>query len=1065
MEDMTLTRRSFMKVLAIGSTVAAMSASLTGCMESVEDSGEGVVSAGNTVFYPSICHGCIAACPVRVYVKDGVVVKIEGHPDAPMSKGGVCLKAMNQIHTCYSPRRVLYPMRRTGARGANNAAFERITWDEAIEEATDRVADIIEKYGTYSFFSSAGGGGSYAGAMLPPLLGGQFLAPTGFEPGAAQCWLPRNTTAKFMYGGSDQSTADSSVLEPYKGLSQADKDAGIKNSMECLVIWGTQPSCSQTAQAGHGLAELRANGMKTIVVDPNFSPDASKATVHLPVRPGSDAALVLSWFRYIFENKLYDEEFTKFWTNLPCLINPDTKLPWLATEAIDGYTPTTPDDTPVYVCVDENTGEVAPLPFGAPEDVLKSVNPQVFATATVNGVTSKSAGQIYKEEAEPWTLERTEEFCWVPADRNRQAIEIYTAPAKQGKCAGITHGVATDQMEIASQMPLGLLGLDMIMGYVNKPGAALTQNPMAMQAAAYTDTNEWGKCAAAGTQARPTTAYTGQLNYGYVVGATEEANAARVAAADQAALNAYGKMWIDRLGLSNHRGLSSWGHSHIPAIREAVETGKPFPLKAWFELSGNKLAMLASSQAWCDAAIENVEFIFGQQPIFTSFHIELCDLFFPTEEWLEHPNSRTGQLNYTFACPGIIHLGETVNPMHPWMLFNSRLEEKLNARLDKIVFNGTGQTIAEMGLKFPLYPMAGRSSTDEECWQAQKQSFATMCGLDAKSCTNEELLEAMKNRSDLYTVSTSSDIYWSYGQHLVTAKDGLPVGFGTESRKCEVYCTTMIKLGRTGWPYCYPVSFEAPVDARVATYDGDYSPICRVPLQTEAPEVANSDGYILPFDEDFPLAITSGRLPFFHHGTMRHAAYARELYPAPFLRINPATAAKYGISDGDWVEVSSRRTQGNTYDTAKLGTERSYNRVKTHDTKVAEPIHAIAMVTEAVAPNVVWTERFWNPECYDSTQKTKTGGWQECSINVITNGIDAQFNEVFGSYNYRAFAVNVKKSQRPDRIWVQPEEFEPFMPTTTNDVTPEIGVVMTNKDLLTPSVEFDPNALNTMMGK
>ena len=61
--------------------------------------------------------------------------------------------------------------------------------------------------------------------------------------------------------------------------------------------------------------------------------------------------------------------------------------------------------------------------------------------------------------------------------------------------------------------------------------------------------------------------------------------------------------------------------------------------------------------------------------------------------------------------------------------------------------------------------------------------------------------------------------------------------------------------------------------------------------------------------------------------------------------------------------------------------------------------------------------------------------------------------------------MNVKKSQRPDRIWVQPEEFEPFMPTTTNDVTPEIGVVMTNKDLLTPSVEFDPNALNTMMGK
>ena len=1063
MPENVLTRRNFVKAIAVGGAAAAIAPTLSGCMEPVQSTEEGVMTAGDTVFYQSMCHGCIAACPVRCYVKDGVVVKIEGHPDAPMSKGALCLKGMSQIHTCYSPRRVLYPMRRTGARGANNAAFERISWDEAIEESTSRVAEIIEKYGTYSFFSSAGGGGSYAGAMLPPLLGGQFLAPTGFEPGAAQCWLPRNTVAKFMYGGSDQSTADSSVLEPYKGLSEADKAAGITNSMNVLVIWGTQPSASQTAQAGRALSDLRLAGMKTIVVDPNFSADASKADIHLPVRPGSDAALALSWFRYIFENKLYDEEFTKFFTNLPVLINPETKLPWLATEVFEDYEPTTPENTPVYVCVDENTGEVKPLPFGYPEDVLKEVNPSIFATATVNGLSSKSAGQIYKETAEPWTLARAEEFCWVPADRNEKAIKMYTEPAKQGKCAGITHGVATDQMEIASQMPLGLLGLDMIMGYVNKPGAALTQNGSGRDQ--LTSTNQWGKCAADGTVARPTTGYTGQLNYGYTIGATEAENAARVARADQKLLAAYGKMWIDRLGLTNHRGLSSWGHSHIPAVRQAVETGEPYPLKAWFELSGNKLAMLASSQAWYDAAINNVEYIFGQQPIFTSFHIELCDMFFPTEEWLEHPNSRTGQLNYTFCNPAIIHLGESINPMHPWMLFNSALEAKLNKNLDKVVFNGTGQTAAEMDIKFPIYAMAGRSSTDEECWTAQKNTFAGMLGLDAKTCTNEEFLEACKNRSDLYIVSTPSENYWIYGQHLVRATDGLPVGFGTESRKCEVYCTTMIKLGRTGWPYNYPIAFDKPVDSRIGSYGGDYSPICTVPLQTEAPEVANSDGYILPFDKDFPLAITSGRTPYFHHGTMRHAPFVRELYPAPFIRINPETAAKYGIADRDWVEVSSRRTQGTTYDTSRPGTERSYNHEKAQDTKVAEPIHAIAYVTEAVAPNVVWMERYWNPECFDSRQKTKTGGWQECSINIITNGIDAQFNEAFGSYNYRAFAVNVKKSTRPDRVWVEPEEFQPLMPTTENDVTGEIGCVMTNKDLLTPSVEFAADALDTMMGK
>lgn len=1065
MEKTAFTRRTFLKSLAVGGAAAAMGASMTGCMEQA-DTTEAVAASGETVFYNSMCHGCIAACPVRVYVRDGVVVKIEGHPDAPESAGSLCMKGMNQIHTCYSPRRVLYPMRRTGARGAENAAFERIGWDEAIDEAAERVVDIMEEYGTYSFFSSAGGGGSYAGAMLPPLLSGMLMAPTGFEPGAAQCWLPRSTVAKFMYGGADQSTADSSVLEPYKGMSQADKDAGITSDMQCLVIWGTQPSASQTAQAGRGLAELRANGVKTIVVDPNFSPDATKATVHLPVRPGSDAALVLSWFRVIFDEELYDKEFTKYFTNLPFLINPDTKLPWLATEVFDDYEPTTPEDTPVYVCVDEDTGEVVPLPFGDPEEIAKTVNPQVLATATVNGVESLSAGQIYRNEAEPWTLERAEEFCWVPQERIREAIDLYTAPLKEGKCAGITHGVATDQMEISSQMPLGLLGLDMIMGYVNKPGAALTQNgSMGMPGAApMTGTNQWGKCAADGVQARPTSNYTAQLQYGYVVGATEEANQKRVAAVDQKALEVYGKLWTDRLGLTNHRGLSSWGHSHIPAVREAIETGEPFQLKAWFDLSGNKLAMLASSPAWYNAVMQNVEYVIGQQPIFTSFHIELCDMFLPTEEWLEHPNSRMGQLNYSFANPAIIHLGESVNPMHPWMLLASAISDKLNERLDKIVFTGTGETVEEMGLKFPLFTLASRSATDEECWQSQKQSWAEFVGLDPKTCTNEELLEGLKNRSDAFKVSTPSDVYWTYGQHLVKANDGLPMGFGTESRKCEVYCTTMIKLGRTGWPFCYPMAFEEPVDARVATFDGDYSPICNVPLQTEAPKVENSDDYIMPFDEEFPLALTSGRVPYFHHSTMRISPYARELYPAPFIRINPATAQQYGIADGDWVEVSSRRTEGEAYDAADRGTERSYDRIKEHNTKVGDPIHAIAYVSEAVAPNVVWMERFWNPECFDSTQKSKTGGWRECSVNVITNGIDSQFNEAFGSYNYRAFAVNIKKSSRPERIWVQPEEFEPFMPTVANEVSSEVGVLMNNPDLLTPSVEFE-HTIDTFLGK
>ena len=135
-----------------------------------------------------------------------------------------------------------------------------------------------------------------------------FGSPTVFEPGCAQCYLPRWSMSKLFYGGNDQSIADNAVQEIFR----PDPD----NKAEVVVLWGAQPSVSQTAESGRGMAELRAKGVKTIVVDPNFSPDAVKADVWLPVRPATDTGLLLCWFRYIFENKLYDEQFTKYWTNL-----------------------------------------------------------------------------------------------------------------------------------------------------------------------------------------------------------------------------------------------------------------------------------------------------------------------------------------------------------------------------------------------------------------------------------------------------------------------------------------------------------------------------------------------------------------------------------------------------------------------------------------------------------------------------------------------------------------------------------------------------------------------------
>ena len=928
MSETTLTRRSFVKTSALAGAATAMGASLVGCMKETpkEETAGGAGPDDGLVKMKTSCHGCIQMCPAYAYLKDGVVVKLEGDPDAPVSRGSLCIKGLNQLHTMYSPRRVLHPLKRAGERGENK--WEVISWDEAIEEAASHICDAIEKYGPYSFFASVGGGGSYSfmEAMTLPMA---FGSPTVFEPGCAQCYLPRWSLSKLFYGGADQSIADNAVQEIFR--------TGDNNKAEVVVLWAAQPSVSQTAESGRAMAELRAKGVKTVVVDPNFSPDAAKADVWLPVRPGTDTGLLLSWFRYIFENKLYDEQFTKFWTNLPFLIDPDTKLPVTAQEIFPDFKQSTPDNTPAYVCFDLKTNTLAPFEYSAPGD--SKVDPEIFWTGDANGKTYKTAGQIYKEEADPWTLEYTAQNCWVEAEKIEQAIKIYT----DAGVAGIANGVASDMTESASQVPLGCMGLDSIMGYINKPGCTMTR---------YGLNNV--------PTSRPVTFNNGfdgmfsdMYGIGAVVGMSEAENEARIKklGEENPQQKLANQLLVDRLGMKDHKGLYAWCHSHIPSVREAIATGEPYKPRVWFDMSGNKLAMLGNAKSWYDVFPE-IDYVIGQHPMLTSFHIEAADLVFPVREWLEAPMVNMTQLNTQWLQNECVHIGETVSHSIPAAQVVAKCREKLGGQLPGLMPGYLG------------------SATEDEVREGVAKT------LHAPSW--EELI----NDTDKYVPYViPEEEYFGYNQHEVVVDDNLPAGFGTESRKVEVYCQILLKLARTGYPFCYPEPQE-PCE--------DYSPICSYIEPAESPLS----------DTEYPFVLTSGRVPYFHHGTMRHAALSRELYPTAEVRINPASAADLGIKHMDWGKISSRRGEA----------------------------HARAYLTEGIHPQTVWMERFWNPECYDESQPNPTAGWRECNVNVLTKN-DAPFNEVYGSYTNRGFTVKIEKSEKPANIWVDPEEFAPFLPT------------------------------------
>jgi anaerobic selenocysteine-containing dehydrogenase len=1020
MQQLTMTRRSFAKTATLAGAAFALGTYRAGSLATANQAWAD--EASEIKMFLTMCHGCNSACGVRAYVRDGVVFKLEGDPHAPISQGSMCLKGLSQLHTCYSPRRVLYPLKRSGPRGAEEMAWERISWDEAIELAAAKITEGIEKYGTYSFFTSHGGGGGYC-IQIAETVNKSFGSPNVFEPGGAQCYMPRMAGAKYMYGFRDQ--YQGLYDEPFKGCSPLERAKGVSQDLVALVLWGSSPSVAQTAQAGRGLAELRDLGVKTVVVDPNMSNDAAKATVWLRVRPGTDAAMILSWFRYIFENKLYDEAFVKEFTNLPFIIDPDTKLPFFATDIWPDYKQVNPANTPAYVCWDNKSQSLKPFEFAS-----KDVDPEVFWSGEVAGRQCRTAGQVYKDAADPYTLQKAEEICWVPADLIEKGIRVYAdAPV-----AGIGQAVATDQTQVSSQVPTGLLGLDMIMGYVNRPGCTLTQTRPV-------------------PPTRPTLNPASMApigNVGYTIGMTPEENAAQYASLDPVLVAAEGQMMRERLGTKNHKGANEWPNSHIASLLEAIKTGIPYTPRVWYDVSGNKLAMLGNVETWFEVFNE-IDFCICQYPMITSFQAELADLIFPLEEWLEYPGTpMMSQNNYQYFQQPIIHLGETVHNAVPITKVLNATSKKLNEYLadgNEVVFGGVGATVGASTAS----PSQSSTASDPELQTSVNSSYyfekediplnfplvPFMTGAEEDTVQIIRLCEALgvpdletlqKDNTYQQPIITPIDEYFKYGQHLQTADDGLPVGFATESRKCEVYCTLFIKMAADGWPYCYPYPQE-PVDESIGQefkdydpsyeYVGTYAPICQHVEPAESP-IEGDSGY----DPEYPLIFTSGRVPHFHHGTMRHAPFNRELYPVPNVLMHPDTAAKYGLKHMDWAKITSRRgsTKGQVY------------------------------VTRGLHEKVIWMERFWFPECFDNSQPKKTGGWRECNVNLLTKNT-APFNHVYGSYTLRGFTVKIEPSTKPDNIWTEPKEFEPFMPTNANQYLPELGSALEMEH--SPIVLFD----------
>ena len=235
---------------------------------------------------------CMNECGVLVLVSDGVVKKIEGDREDPVTGGMMCAKGLAATQYVYHPDRITNPMRSTGKRGSGR--WEPIGWEEALNLVTKGLLEVREKYGPEGV---AFGTGTYRGWFQVFMrFVYAFGSPNWGEPGMAQCMWPRCNGAALTFGEGGTFT-----------LKCPDYDYA-----RCLIVWGENP-CATFPLRGGQIADLKGRGGKLIVVDPRFTATASKADIWLQPRPGTDVALALAMIHVIIEEHLFDGEFVEEW--------------------------------------------------------------------------------------------------------------------------------------------------------------------------------------------------------------------------------------------------------------------------------------------------------------------------------------------------------------------------------------------------------------------------------------------------------------------------------------------------------------------------------------------------------------------------------------------------------------------------------------------------------------------------------------------------------------------------------------------------------------------------------
>jgi anaerobic selenocysteine-containing dehydrogenase len=242
----------------------------------------------NTQVVSTICRMCPQGCGLEVTVEHGIPVSLKGSKDHPYSKGWLCPKGKAALDLFHSQHRLSSPLIRKQGK------LVSVEWEEALDFIAERLHRLRDLYGPQSLAIYQGEGVGHQEIKYYVKRFANVYGTPNFMGVGSICNVARTMADTLTFGG---------VTKP-----------DIANT-NLLIIWGANPFASNEPFLPKEISQLKKRGAKLIVVDPRRTEVASKADVHLAIKPGRDEILVLNMLYVILGEDLWDKEFTEEWVD------------------------------------------------------------------------------------------------------------------------------------------------------------------------------------------------------------------------------------------------------------------------------------------------------------------------------------------------------------------------------------------------------------------------------------------------------------------------------------------------------------------------------------------------------------------------------------------------------------------------------------------------------------------------------------------------------------------------------------------------------------------------------